>query len=98
MMKRKDNQLSLGDAIKHMISDLGMEDKILSVQIEEIFVEMMGAYIMKYVESISVQKQVLFIRINSPELRNELQYGKSKIIAHINEEIGKEYLKDVKFN
>lgn len=97
-MKRKDNQLSLGDAIKHMISDLGIEDRILSVQIEEVFVEMMGAYIMKYVESISVQKQILFIRINSPELRSELQYGKSKIIAHINEEIGKEYLKDVKFN
>lgn len=98
MMKRKDNQLSLGDAIKHMISDLGMEDKILSVQIQEIFVEMMGNYIMKYVENMSVQKQILFIRMNSPELRNELQYGKSKIITHINEEIGKEYLKDIKFN
>lgn len=98
MMKRKDNQLSLGDAIKHMISDLGMEDKILSVQIQEIFVEMMGNYIMKYVENMSVQKQILFIRMNSPELRNELQYGKGKIITHINEEIGKEYLKDIKFN
>lgn len=97
-MRRKDNQLSLGDAIKHMISDLGMEDKILSVQIQEIFVEMMGNYIMKYVENISVQKQILFIRMNSPELKNELQYGKSKIITHINEEIGKEYLKDIKFN
>ena len=97
-MRRKDNQLSLGDAIRHMISDLGMEDKILSVQIEEIFVEMMGNYIMKYVENMSVQKQILFIRMNSPELRNELQYGKSKIITHINEEIGKEYLKDIKFN
>ncbi len=97
-MRRKDNQLSLGDAIKHMISDLGMEDKILSVQIQEIFVEMMGNYIMKYVEKISVQKQILFIRMNSPELKNELQYGKSKIITHINEEIGKEYLKDIKFN
>jgi hypothetical protein len=97
-MRRKDNQLSLGDAIRHMISDLGMEDKILSVQIQEIFVEMMGNYIMKYVENMSVQKQILFIRMNSPELRNELQYGKSKIITHINEEIGKEYLKDIKFN
>lgn len=97
-MSRKDNQQSLGEAIKHMISDLGMEEKIFSVQVEEIFVEMMGNYIMKYVENISVQKQILIIKIKSPELRNELQYGKSKIITHINEQIGKEYLKDVKFH
>lgn len=97
-MSRKDNQQSLGEAIKHMISDLGMEEKIFSVQVEEIFVEMMGNYIMKYVENISVQKQILIIKIKSPELRNELQYGKSKIITHINEQIGKEYLKDVKFS
>ncbi len=96
-MRRKDNQQSLGEAIKLMISDLGMEEKILSVQAEEIFVEMMGAYIMKYVENIALQKQILHIRIKSPELRSELQYGKSKIISHINEQIGKEYLKDVKF-
>lgn len=97
MMRRKDNQLSLGEAIKHMISDLGMEEKILVMMAEEIFAEMMGNYIMKYVENINVQKQILFVKINSPELKNELLYGKSKIIAHINEEIGKEYIVDVKF-
>lgn len=97
MMKRKDNQLSLGEAIKYMIADLGMEEKILVMRAEEIFMKMMGAYIMKYVEHINVQRQILFIKINSPELKNELQYGKSKIIAHINEEIGKEYIIDVKF-
>lgn len=97
-MKRKDNQQSLGEAIRNMIVDLGMEEKIFSVQTEEIFAEMMGSYIMRYVENFSVRKQVLYVKIKSPELRNELQYGKSKIIAHVNEQIGKDYLKDVKFN
>lgn len=97
-MKRKDNQQSLGEAIRNMIVDLGMEEKIFSVQTEEIFAEMMGNYIMKYVENFSVRKQVLYVKIKSPELRNELQYGKSKIIDHVNEQIGKDYLKDVKFN
>jgi len=97
-MKREDNKQSLGEAIKRMISDLGMEEKILSVQAEEIFVEMMGNYIMKYIEKASVHKQVLYIKINSPELKNELLYGKSKIIEHINSKIGKEYLKEVRFH
>ncbi len=97
-MKREDNKQTLGEAIKRMISDLGMEEKIFSVQAEEIFAEMMGKYIMKYVEYVKVEKQVLHIKIKSPELKNELLYGKSKIISHINSEIGKEYLKEVKFH
>lgn len=96
-MKKKSNELSLGEAIRQMISDLGMEEKILATQAEELFAEMMGTYIMKYVESFYVKQQVLYIKIKSPELKNELQYGKSKIISHINEQIGKEFVLDVKF-
>lgn len=96
-MKKRSNQLSLGQAIKQMISDLGMEEKILTAQAEELFVEMMGNYIMKYVESFYMKQQVLYVKITSPELKNELQYGKSKIISHINEQIGKEFVLDVKF-
>ncbi|MFV0306091.1 MAG: DUF721 domain-containing protein [Moheibacter sp.] len=94
---RKENKQSLGDAIKRMISDLGMEDKILAIQVEELFTEMMGTPIMKYVEQTKVSKQILYVKMDSPALKNELQYGKSKIIAHINGEIGKNYLNDVKF-
>jgi len=96
-MKRKDNKQTLGEAIKSLISDLGMEEKLLSVQAEELFADMMKGVIMKYVLEVYVNKRVLFVKMNSPELKNELQYGKSKIIDHINEGIGKEYLLDVKF-
>ncbi|MGB6084016.1 DciA family protein [Moheibacter sp.] len=96
-MKRKDNKQTLGEAIKSLISDLGMEEKLLSVQAEELFADMMKGVIMKYVLEVYVNKRVLFVKMNSPELKNELQYGKSKIIAHINEGIGKAYLLDVKF-
>lgn len=96
-MKKRSNQLSIGEAIKIMIADLGMEEKIFTAQAEETFAEMMGSYIMKYVEKFYVDKQVLYVKIKTPELRNELQFGKSKIIAHINQTIGQEFIIDVKF-
>ena len=96
-MRRKDNNQNLGDAIKQMIVDLGLEEKIISVQAEELFQDMMGKYIMGYVEFFSVKNQVLQIKIKSPELKNELLYGKSKIMEHINQEIGKEYIKEIRF-
>lgn len=96
-MKRKDNNQNLGEAIKQMIFDLGLEEKILSVQAEEVFEEMMGKYIMGYVAKFYVKNQVLHIHIKSPELRNELMYGRSKIQTHINETIGKEFIKEIRF-
>lgn len=96
-MRRRDNNQNLGEAIKQMISDLGMEERIFSVQAEEMFKEMMGNYIMGYVERFEVKNRILYIKIKSPELKNELLYGKDKIKTHINEGIGKEYLTEIKF-
>lgn len=96
-MRKKDNKQTLGEAIQILISDLGIEEKLLSVQAEELFVDMMKSVIMKYVENLYVSKRVLYVKMNSPELKNELQYGRSKIIQHINEGIGKEFIQDVKF-
>lgn len=96
-MKKRKNEQNLGEAIRSMISDLGIEEKLLSIQAEEIFVEMMGNYIMRYVESCEVKNHTLFIKMNSPELKNELSYGRTKILDHINETIGKKHLKEIKF-
>jgi hypothetical protein len=96
-MKRSENKQSIGQAIQRMISDLGMEEKILSAKAEELFSEMMGNYIMKHVKSVTINKRVLYLKISTPELKHELMYGKSKIISHINSGIGKEYIVDVKF-
>ncbi|MBA5629247.1 DciA family protein [Moheibacter lacus] len=96
-MRRKDNKQTLGEAISGLISDFGMKEKLDSIQVEELFAEMMKGVIMKYVEKTQVRNRVLYVKMNSPELKNELQYGKGKIISHINEEMGSDYLKDVKF-
>ncbi len=94
---RKDNKQTLGEAIRGLISDLGMEEKLYAVQVEELFTDMMKGVVMKYVQNIRVSDRILYVKMNSPELKNELQYGKSKIIVHINEGMGNDYLKDIKF-
>jgi len=96
-VKKRKNEQNLGEAIRLMISELGLEEKILTVQAEEAFQDMMGKYIMGYVENFYVRNKILFIHINSPELKNELSFGKSKIIEHINEDIGKQFITDVRF-
>lgn len=94
---KKGNLQNLGDAIKQVFSDLGIEENILETQAELAFEQMMGKYIMGYVESFHIKNRELHIRIKSPELKSELSMGKSKIKDHINGELKQDYLTEIKF-
>ncbi len=96
-MRRKDNNQTLGEAIRGLVSDLGIEEKLNAVQVEELFTDMMKGVVMKYVQKVEVKERILYVKMSSPELKNELQYGKGKIITHINEGMGSDYVIDVKF-
>lgn len=96
-MRRKENLQNLGQAIKQVFSDLGIEEQILTAQAEEAFETMMGKYIMGYVENFFIKNKILHIKIKSPELKSELSMGKSKIKDHINGELKQDYLTDIKF-
>ncbi len=95
-MKRK-NEQTIGEAIRHMIKELGIEEQILCAQAEQAFEKMMGSYIMGYIKSFQIKNKELLIKIDSPELKNELMMGKSKIKDHINSELKKDYLTEIKF-
>ncbi|HAD79672.1 MAG TPA: DUF721 domain-containing protein, partial [Flavobacteriaceae bacterium] len=56
----------------------------------------MGKFFEKYTDRVEVRQRVLYVKINSPAMRQELLMGKSKILANINEEIKKDFLVDVK--
>ena len=55
----------------------------------------MGKAISKYTTGIKLDRQVLYIQLSSSVLREELSYGKTKIIMMINEEMGKEIINKI---
>lgn len=57
--------------------------------------KVMGAVIVKYTRKIHIENRVLFVEITSAALREELSYGKSKMIKLLNEEAGGEVIDDV---
>ena len=49
---------------------------------------MMGSNINSYTSDISLKKRTLYVKLSSSVLREELSYGKEKIIKILNEEFG----------
>ena len=74
-----------------------MEEKVLQSMAIDAWHDQMGEFMKNYTDQLFVRNQVLFVKLNSPALKSELSYGKSKILNHINQYIGEEYIKEVKF-
>jgi hypothetical protein len=87
---RKKNNISLGEALKEFISTNKLQKGIDKVLVKEAWVSLMGNGVNNYTTAIDLRNTTLFVSLSSSVLREELSHGKSKIIALLNEELGRE--------
>ena len=92
---RKTNQQTIGEVIKEFLKNFGLEEKVTETQISDIWEKIMGSGIARYTQRISLKNKTLTVHLSSPALRQELSYGKSKIIKMVNEAMGKEVVEDL---
>ena len=95
MAKRKGDQNSMSDVLKGFLETNRLQKGLDKVSIKDAWHKVMGKAISKYTTSIKLDRQVLYVQLSSSVLREELSYGKTKIIAMINEEMGKEIINKI---
>lgn len=94
MAKRKAEHSSIGEVLKDFISSRRKLEKGLNkVSAQEAWHTVMGEAISKYTTQVLLERDTLFVQLSSSVLREELSYGKEKILKLLNEELGKELLK-----
>jgi len=97
-MKRH-NDKKMDEIMKDFLyTNSKLSDGILSAQIEEIWKKEMGVAISGYTSGIIYKEKTLYIRITSSPLKKELQMGRDKIIALINESLGHEVVREVRIS
>ena len=91
MAKRSAENSSLGEVLKNFISSSRKLQKGLDkVSAQQAWHNVMGNAISKYTTQVLLERGTLYVRLSSSVLREELSYGKEKIIKLLNEELGKE--------
>ena len=90
--KRIGDNGNMSDALKNFIDANRLQKGLDKVSIEEAWHSVMGKAISKYTTAIKLDRKTLYIQLSSSVLREELSYGKSKIITMINEEMGKQII------
>lgn len=90
MARRENDSFSIKDLMGSFIKENKLDKGLNKIHIEEAWVKLMGAGVATYTTSVRLQNGTLMIGLSSSVLREELSYGKDKIIKMINEEMGEE--------
>ncbi|KJD33717.1 RNA-binding protein [Tamlana sedimentorum] len=93
MAKRNHDHLSISDALKQFVETNKLDKGLDKVNVANAWENLMGNGINNYTTSVSLDRETLYVSLSSSVLREELSYGKQKIINMLNEELGKEIIK-----
>ena len=92
---KKSNELTIKQAIDELLSHYQLNDNLYETRLTNAWEKMMGKVIAKHTLDIQLKKSILFIRLDSAVLREELSYAKQKIISILNRELKKDVIRDV---
>ncbi len=95
MTKRNNDILNLQDVLKEFVTENKLETGLDKVQVRDAWAKLMGNGINNYISDIQLKRDTLYIQLTSSALREELSYGKEKIIKMINEELGKDIVNKI---
>lgn len=92
-MKRNNDNIPLSEALKNFVSENKLQKGLDKVNARDVWTQQMGPAIEKYTTSLKLDKDTLYVQLSSSVLREELSYGKEKIIRNLNEALGKDLIK-----
>ena len=95
-MKRSDAQ-TIGGIITQALKAEHLDCKFDEQNLLSLWPEVVGAGINRYTISRSIHEGILYLRISSAPLRNELMLNRSTLIRQLNDAVGREVIHDIIF-
>ncbi|AWA30026.1 DUF721 domain-containing protein [Flavobacterium magnum] len=95
MVKRASNESPISDVLKEIISLNKLQPGMDAVAVREAWDSLMGNGVRNYTKEVVLKGSTLYVALSSSVLREELMFGKAKIVSMINEELGREVVREV---
>ena len=89
------NSLKIDNLIKFFIKENNLENGLENVKIKDLWHEIMKNGVANYTTDINLKNGTLYIKLKSSVLREELSYGKEKIVKLLNEKLKKDLIKKI---
>lgn len=96
-VKKNHNHQSLGQVIEKLINTYKLGDKMKEMDLIKAWDEVMGKAVSTRTREIFVRNKVLYLKLNSAPLREELMHNKQQLIKILNEKTGSVVIEDIHF-
>ena len=97
-MNKKKNPVSVKNVIDKILLNKKLNQGLLEIRIKDAWKNVMGKNVNTYTTDIIFNEEIIFVKLSSAPLKNELVYRADTIIKLLNNELGKEKIKDIKFH
>ena len=94
-MTKRGELKNVSKVIEEVFSQKHFRIGIDNIKVQEAWIMTMGKNIEKYTYKVLYKKGILHVKLKSSVLKEELTFEKSKVIKMLNQELGKEYIKDL---
>ena len=94
-MKRNNEQLKLSEVLKEFVDENRLQEGLDKVDVKEAWSSLMGNGVNHYTTNVQLKRATLYVDLSSSVLREELSYGKEKIIAMLNEHLDKPLIQKI---
>jgi predicted nucleic acid-binding Zn ribbon protein len=92
---RRSKTISLAEALKDYVREMNMEDKLNEIGLINSWEETVGKAIASRTTEIYIREKVLYVRLNSSVVRNELMMLRQTLLEKLNEKAGKAVIRDI---
>jgi len=89
------HEKALGPLIEELLKVYRLDTKLTEVKAMDCWPKVVGRMIARHTIDLRIDRKILFVRLDSDAIRNELSYAKRLIIKNINKEIGAEAIVDL---
>jgi len=87
----------IGEVLKELIETYRLEGKLNELKIVHSWEKVVGEMIARHTTDLYIRNGKLFVKVDSPALKNELTYSSSMIIENLNTEAGSKVIEEIIF-
>ena len=95
---RKKNTQKLSDVIQAFVKEKNLQKKFDEIDVISSWEKILGKTVSSYTERVGLYNGILFVKMKSPVVKNELMMMKEDIKKRLNEEAGSEAVKKIVFS
>lgn len=95
--RRKSSEKSLKDVLTKFFKTAGLEKRIDEYMAFAYWDSIVGKEIAEHTEPEKIAGGTVFVKVDNDVWRNELAFFKKEIIGKLNDKIGKEIIREIKF-